>query len=340
MLNHILSQFMGRDASLYSVSVINAGLINDSYLIAGPLPERAPRFVLQRVNSIFSPEVNDDIAELVLELRRAELPVAELQTTLDGKNYFEESTGELAGVWRLWTHLKGRCLHSIENLKQLRSAAKHLALFHDALRGSKHVFRFKRGNVHDFARHQRKLLEALNSYKNHRLYGEVFEFYSTWSRLCERQTLALEERGLPLRIIHGDPKVSNFLFNADDEISGIIDLDTMARSTLACEIGDALRSWANCSDENSAPMLSSERYTCALDTYFEHAPWLSSAERSAFLRAPMRIAAELAARFAADALCETYFRHDPSIAPTHGEHALLRAKNQLQLALQFERLLA
>ncbi|MEE2751965.1 MAG: hypothetical protein VX519_11085 [Myxococcota bacterium] len=50
-----------------------------------------------------------------------------------------------------------------------------------------------------------------------------------------------------------------------------------------------------------------------------------------------RICLELAARFCADALNESYFGWDASIAPGRGEHNLIRAKGQLALAAEVRR---
>ena len=40
---------------------------------------------------------------------------------------------------------------------------------------------------------------------------------------------------------------------------------------------------------------------------------------------------ELASRFASDALAESYFGWDPAIAPTRGDHNLIRAQHQVAL---------
>jgi len=45
-----------------------------------------------------------------------------------------------------------------------------------------------------------------------------------------------------------------------------------------------------------------------------------------------RICVELSARFAADALKESYFGWDPAAFPARGEHNLVRAQGQLSLA--------
>ncbi|RDJ93587.1 hypothetical protein B4Q13_20930, partial [Lacticaseibacillus rhamnosus] len=56
----------------------------------------------------------------------------------------------------------------------------------------------------------------------------------------------------PRRVLHGDPKLSNLLFQPADPLRArcMIDLDTLGRGFLAYELGDALRSWANRAGED------------------------------------------------------------------------------------------
>jgi hypothetical protein len=58
---------------------------------------------------------------------------------------------------------------------------------------------------------------------------------------------------------------------------------------------------------------------------------LSEAERRALLGGVEWISLELASRFAADALCESYFGWDPRRFPGRGEHNLIRSRGQLAL---------
>lgn len=330
----ILSPFFGDEACKYSIKALSGGLINESFCLKNEQDEA--EFVLQRLNPIFAPQVNDDIAALVTPLRANHLAVPMLLPTRNGQHYVHLTDEQCAGCWRILEYMPGRCIHRVEDLAQVRSLAKTLAQFHSALVGSKYCFVHTRPAVHDFARHSQNLRIALDRHPDHPLFAELSSFYEDWRALCVRQDFFQEPDDLPLRIIHGDPKISNFLFDENNEVCAVLDLDTMAWSALDCEWGDALRSWANDADENHAAVLVPERIDCAIKSYTEHAPWLSDEELSSFKRAPMRIATELAARFGADALNECYFRYDPDIAPSHGEHALLRARNQYQLALQFE----
>ena len=114
----------------------------------------------------------------------------------------------------------------------------------------------------------------------------------------------------PDRIVHGDPKISNLVFAHDaDRALCLIDLDTLAHMPVALELGDALRSWCNPATEDAA----SARFVrpffdAAIGGYAEAAQgFLTPAEWSAIPRGALTITVELAARFCADALRESYF---------------------------------
>ena len=60
------------------------------------------------------------------------------------------------------------------------------------------------------------------------------------------------EQSLPQRIIHGDPKVSNFLFSKEaNSVLSIIDIDTIMPGMILYDFGDMVRSFANNSNEDS-----------------------------------------------------------------------------------------
>jgi len=140
---------------------------------------------------------------------------------------------------------------------------------------------------------------------------------------------------LPRRLIHGDLKVSNLLFDGD-AVCGVIDLDTMGWSSLDIELGDAMRSWCNPGREDDPqPQFDVGLFAAAMQGYMPVVgPWLQPAEVAALVPAVQRIALELAARFACDALNESYFGWDASRFASRGEHNLVRARNQWQLARQ------
>ncbi len=304
------------------------GLINDTFALGD-------HHVLQRLHPIFRAEVNHDIAALVRPLRAAGVRVPNVVLADDGLPFvtLESDDSNLRGVWRLLTRLPGATLHRLADPGQARSAARLVARFHAALAPVTHDFAFTRPGAHDTDAHMTTLRRTLDAHSDHRLLDQVAplatEILNRWRSLDAPE-------GLPLRIGHGDLKVSNLLFDDTGEANAIIDLDTMAWLSLDAEMGDALRSWCNRAEEH-APLaqLDVDLLAAAVQAYVAEArPWLQDVEIEALVPGLQRITLELSARFAADALTESYFGWNPSVAATRGEHNLLRAGNQLGLVRQ------
>lgn len=307
------------------------GLINDTFAVG-------EHHVLQRLHPIFNANVNRDIAALVPRLRTAGVSVPDIARADDGEPFVTISAEDghahtPPGVWRMLTRLPGRTLHRLADPAQAASAARLVARFHAALLPVAHDFAFSRPGAHDTAAHMAALQTALTAHAAHRLYDGVAALadalLSCWHQLPQAPAL-------PHRIGHGDLKVSNLLFDDAGEARAIIDLDTMAWLGLDVELGDALRSWANRSEEHEAvARLDPELLRTAAQAYVGEArPWLTDDEADAIVPGMVRITLELTARFAADALNETYFGWSPDVAATRGEHNLLRARNQLALGQQ------
>lgn len=320
----------GDSAAGLAVAPLPGGLINDTFLLG-------EGYVLQRLHRIFRPEVNEDIAALTPVLRQRGVPVPLLVPARDGWPgvVLDEGAGELAGCWRILTRLPGTTLHRLDDPARALAVGELLGRFHAALADEPREMRHRRPWVHDTPRHLAALERALGENRGHRLASQVGPLAE---EILDRAARLPAAAGLPLRVVHGDPKVSNFLFDGDRAV-GVLDLDTMARAPLDGELGDAFRSWCARGREDAdetgfdlalfaAAFRGWRRATSGLVT---------EAECAAIPAAAQRIPLELASRFAADALEESYFGWDPSRFATRGEHALARARNQLALAREVAR---
>jgi hypothetical protein len=102
---------------------------------------------------------------------------------------------------------------------------------------------------------------------------------------------------------------------------------------LPFELGDALRSWCNPRGEDVDDAdVDVAIFTAAVEGYAAGGGRPSAAEVSALVDGLFTICVELAARFCADALNESYFGWDERRFPGRGEHNLLRARGQWALA--------
>jgi Ser/Thr protein kinase RdoA (MazF antagonist) len=289
---------------------------------------RSGDVVLQRLNPIFSAEVNFDIAAVTEHLARKGLVTPRLVPTRAGALWAEHE-GE---VWRVLTCIAGVCRDALESPAQARAAGRIVAEFHRAVSDLRHTFRNRRLGVHDTPRHLRTLREALEENRGHRHYDAI-------ARLAER-VLAAADRlpALPPsrdRIVHGDPKISNLIFAPDaDRALCLIDLDTLSLMPVALELGDALRSWCNPATEDASSARFVRTYfDAAIEGYAAAAPgFLAYEEWSAIPRGALTITVELAARFCADALRESYFGWNGARYESASAHNQARVQGQLKLA--------
>ncbi|MEJ2761401.1 MAG: phosphotransferase, partial [Gammaproteobacteria bacterium] len=137
------------------------------------------------------------------------------------------------------------------------------------------------------------------------------------------------------RKVHGDPKINNVIF---EEATGralcLVDFDTLGNMALYLELGDAFRSWCNPLGEDSPEAyFSLSLFQAAVQGYAREAKeFILEEEWRAILPATYSIYIELAARFCADILNESYFNWDPRRFASRGEHNEIRALSQLRAA--------
>jgi len=300
---------------------ITGGLINATWAVGSP-----PVAVIQRLHRIFAPEVNEDIAAITAHLRKKGMPTPEILRTRSGGLSVVTEDG---GCWRALSWVDGVTIHAIDSTERAHAAGALVGRWHAAVDDLEHSFRFTRSGVHDTQAHMDSLERALEEHRTHRLRDAAAPLMDEVRTLWERWDGDLEA---PLRICHGDLKISNLRFSSSGVTDCLVDLDTMGWLSLDVEIGDAWRSWCNRRGEDlTEASFDPAIMEASMKGYLSERP-LTPAERAPLPGGVERICLELSARFLADTLNESYFGWDPGAAPTRGEHNLLRAKGQMRLA--------
>ena len=312
----VLAAWGAEDARVVPIEI---GLINLTYRVD------RPAIALQRLHPIFAGEVNLDIDAITAHLEREGLATPRPVRTRDGALWLDHE-----GVWRALTWLDGRVHTELRSPAIARAAGALVGGFHRALEGLEHTFHFGRAGVHDTARHLARLETALASDA-----PLVAEARAIGDAILEHARALAPLPATRRRIVHGDLKISNVLFDeAGEHARALLDLDTLAHGIVAHEMGDALRSWCNPGGESAEDAaIDPAIFAAALEGWGGAMRGaLDEDERASIVPGVETIALELASRFATDAIEDRYFGWDRARYASRAEHNLVRARSQLALA--------
>ena len=300
----------------------DSGLINRTWRVGTP-----PQAILQWVNPIFDAKIHHDIAAISRHLKAAHVTTPELLPTRDGDLFLNDRFG----CWRLLSYLPGRTLHRLETTAQAEEAGALVGRFHAALADWNDGFQAPQRKIHHTPTRMAELRSALDEAANHPLAAEsrdvgeeILARWGEWKGNIEQ----------PERVCHGDLKISNLRFDDSGRATALLDLDTLGPMDLSCELGDAWRSWCNPAGEDEGERIAFhlDLFEASARAWLRHAPSLTEGELQSLVPGIERITLELASRFCADALHNSYFREDRKRYPEAGTHNLLRARGQLTLA--------
>jgi Ser/Thr protein kinase RdoA (MazF antagonist) len=318
----ILAQYNLTGARIAFVAI---GNLNTTYRVND-------QYILQKLNPVFTPDIHFDIDAITAHLENQGILTPRLVKTTEQALW---AVDELGGIWRLMNLIPGQTFLELSDTFMCFAAGKFLGQFHRALTNFNYTFvSQRRPDIHNTAKHLEYLKQVLQTHQQHRAHAEVRRIAD--QIFVSTSTLNIP-RDLPLRLVHGDPKVSNFIFTTTGEACALVDLDTLNHMTLAVELGDALRSWCNPQGEDSEH--------CVFNwEFFEHslrgygqAFTPNQDEIESIPQAVEMITLELSARFAADALAETYFGWDKTRFANASDHHLRRAQAMLKLAQSYDR---
>ena len=323
------------------------GNINDTYLVS---VEVGDRFILQKINTrvfiqprwiihnmrTYINHVEDRIRlDQEKDLYRWELP--RIRSTNGGRDYYEDAEGSF---WRAIHFIpNSRSYDTVLDKQHANQAGYALGRFHflvsdlnvsemyDTLEGfhitPKYLDRYDEISIH----------ESFSSPKD--IYCQkIIADRRDWAIVLE----AAHERGdLQYRIIHGDPKINNFMIcNRTRQAISVIDLDTVKPGLVQYDIGDCLRSCCNPLGEETQNLdcvnFDIGLARAILDGYISAAhPFLTHHDYEYMWDAIRQITFELGLRFFTDHLAgNQYFK------VRYEGHNLARAQVQFKLLESIE----
>jgi len=301
----------------------SGGLINKTFVVRDDAG--APIAALQQLHPIFGAEVNLDIETVTAHLAARGFETPLLVRTLDGKAWLEHE----GRIWRALSWVAGESVHTLPSQAWAEAGGILVGKYHRGVADLAYDYKFARAGVHDTAAHLAKLRErvaAAADAEATELGREILDAAAGLPALPATAT----------RHVHGDLKISNLIFR-DAPLRGVclVDLDTVAKGTIAFEIGDAMRSWCNPLGEDAGSVrFDLAIFTAAIRGFRSEADDLLTAdERRSIVTGLETVCIELAARFTVDAFDNRYFGWDPARFPSRRVHNLVRARGQLALGL-------
>ena len=347
-LKAIASKFT-QQHNITEINSFGSGNINDTFLVSLDTPSNE-QFILQRLNQqVFEKPhlvmqnmrtLTDHVHKRLLnsELDRR-WEISRVLHTKTGQDYIE---AEDKSFWRAISFIDDSySVDVLENQHQATEIGHTLGTFHaliedlpsenlaDTLEGFHITPRYLQ--EYDVVLGQTVIKPTPEI--NHCL--AFVEQRRNWASVLE---VAKDNGKLPLRLMHGDPKVNNVLFDSGtDKAVSIIDLDTVKPGLVHYDIGDCLRSGCNPVGEETEDWKSvyfeTELCQGILQGYLDAAKAFFSDNDYAYLFDSIRlIAFELGLRFFSDYLVgNVYFKNI-----NHPEHNLARALVQFQLTESIE----
>lgn len=316
-MNSALAQVAGHFAAgqaLQAITPLGNGLINDTFLVKAT----ADSFVLQRINPQVFPEpqhVMHNLDQLGRHIRQkpagtVQLKIPAIIPTLDGQLFFRDENRQAWRALQLIGPAESReRMGNDDEAAQIGFALAHFhrlcsdlspALLYDTLPGF-HV------TPNYYQRYQQLLEQPLQVVVDNE-FRHCQTFIETHAAKITLLEQAKNNGQLQERVIHGDPKLNNFLFlPGSDQVISLIDLDTVKPGLLHYDIGDCLRSCCHDKKDNHFDL---ERCLLILKSYLQEVGDFFNADDYHHLyNAIWLIPFELGLRFFSDYLAgNVYFK--------------------------------
>ena len=242
----IASQF---SQSVREICLFGNGLINDTFLVTTD----SSRFVLQRINShVFShPEwIMGNLQTLNHHVDgknsgEVKLQIPGILTSQNNDIAFYDNYGD---CWRALEFIEhSASLETIAGQNDAEQTGFALGHFHRLLSD------LNPAKLHDtlpgfhitpgYLEHYQSLSNGQSSEKLSPESRFCAEFINAFQDSAYTLEMAKQRGLLPVRVIHGDPKLNNFLFHQQTrQAISLIDLDTVKPGLVHYDIGDCLRS--------------------------------------------------------------------------------------------------
>jgi Ser/Thr protein kinase RdoA (MazF antagonist) len=342
-LKDIVSQFIDKDENV-KVEPLGKGHINDSYRVGANEKE----YVLQRINhNIFKNvhELQVNIYRVTNHIRGkliekgvtdVERRVITLIPTHNGALYYKDINGD---YWRLMIFIKDSKSYEEINPNLAYRAGMAFGEFQKALEDIQGEPLFETiPNFHNMENRLEAFRESVKANKAGRLdevADLVKEIEDRADEMCKAERMHREGK-LAKRINHCDTKVNNVLFDNDDQVICVVDLDTVMPGFVLSDFGDFIRTGANTGAEDDKDLdnvsVDLDIFEAYAKGYLKHAAsFLTDTEIENLAYGAKLLTYMQTVRFFTD-----YIDGDTYYKIAYPEHNLVRTKAQFKLLQSLE----
>ena len=332
------------------IAPLGEGLINDTYIVR--TEETAePDYVLQRVNHVVFPDVDmvmRNIRAVTTHIRKKleEAGTEDVDRKVLKFIPLKDDADKLYCVvegmyWRLMVFIPNAITKQAVNPESSRAAGRAFGQFQAMLADIPvelgetikdfHNMEFRLQQLHEMVEK-----DPVGRVSEPQVQEMLVEIEKRAEEMCKAELMG-REGILPKRVCHCDTKVNNMMFDENDNVLCVIDLDTVMPNFIFSDYGDFLRTGANAVAEDCPDMdkvqFRRDIYEAFTEGYLESAgSFLLPVERENLPYAVALFPYMQCVRFLWD-----YLNGDKYWKCQYPTHNFVRANNQLHLLFSIEK---
>lgn len=342
------------EGTISEIKPLGEGLINDTYKVKTTEQDK-PDYVLQRINHIVFPDVDMVMRNIDAVTSHIRKKLTEQGTTdidrrvlrfIPEKNSnklyikLDSSQEEATSYWRLMVFIDDAVTKQAVNPESSHAAGRAFGNFQAMLSDIPVQLGETIQDFHNMEFRLLQLHEVVSSdpagrVKEERVQKMLAEIEKRAEAMCKAERMG-RKGTLPKRVCHCDTKVNNMMFDKQDNVLCVIDLDTVMPNFIFSDYGDFLRTAANRTAEDCPDMsevgFRMDIFKAFTQGYLESArSFLLPAEIEDLPYATALFPYMQCVRFLWD-----YLSGDKYWKCQYPDHNFVRANNQLHLLLSIE----
>ena len=336
ILNEVLFAY-GLEPADYHIQNFGSGLINHTFKVSG----KGKEYILQELNTnVFkSPDsiaYNLSLIQSYLEEQFPSYLFVGPLASITGNFLFKSRSGN---YYRLFQFVTGsHTINAVSTGKEAFEAAKQFGRFTRALRDLEpRSLKYTLTDFHNLELRfsEFKKVESKAEPEKWALASdEINALYSNYS-IIQTYSNIIAKKEIPIRIIHHDTKISNVLFDDNENGLCVIDLDTVMPGYFLSDVGDMMRTYLSAASEEETDLdkigIREEIFTSICSGYLsEMGDTLTKKELQYFVFSGELMIYMQAIRFLTD-----FLNNDVYYGSKYPGHNLNRAKNQFRLLNEY-----